>query len=91
MKRFFKEYAALFTPFWLSKASLLSWVYLFVLLSLSVGFVYLIVDMNRLQGELFNFIESQNKSAITQNLIDYSILIALAICIFAASCLSNPV
>lgn len=83
MNRHLKEYVRLIKSFWSSKDSLSSWLYLFLLISISGCVVYLTVSVNKLQGALFDFVELKDKSAIIQNITELSVIIVLAMILFS--------
>ena len=78
-----KQYYRLIKPYWLSRDSILSWAYLFGALTLSLLVVYVMIYMNRLNGEFYNFIEAKDKTKIADNLIQTSKIIALYMLTFS--------
>jgi len=83
MKNQTKEYAKLIRSFWLSKDSLSSWVYLSLLIIISGFLVFTLVYINKLQGELFNYVELKDKSSIIQNIMELSLIIVFSMIFFS--------
>lgn len=83
MKNHTKEYIDIIKSFWLSKDSLSSWAYLSLLLIINGCLVYFMVYINKLQGDLFDFVELKDKSSIIQNITELSVVVVCAMILFS--------
>lgn len=72
-----KQYYRLIKSYWVSRDSILCWIFLITTLSFSLLSVRVSVYLNQLDADFYNFIEAKDTAKIAENLIQVSKVIAI--------------
>jgi vitamin B12/bleomycin/antimicrobial peptide transport system ATP-binding/permease protein len=71
---FWRDFWALFKPYWFSEDRLIARLLLFAIIALTLGMVYMNVQINEWQNLFFNTLQDKNKAEFYRQLLRFAIL-----------------
>ncbi len=71
---FWRDFWALFKPYWFSEERVLARLLLFAILGLALGMVYMNVQINEWQNLFFNTLQDKNKPEFYRQILRFSLL-----------------
>ena len=71
---FWRDFWALFKPYWFSEVKVIARLLLFAILALALGMVYMNVQINAWQNLFFNTLQDKNKPEFYRQILRFSLL-----------------
>src|SRR3954453_13025318 len=71
---FWRDFWALFKPYWFSEEKVIARLLLFAILALALGMVYMNVQINAWQNLFFNTLQDKNKPEFYRQILRFSLL-----------------
>jgi putative ATP-binding cassette transporter len=71
---FWRDFWALFKPYWFSEERVIARLLLFAILALALGMVYMNVQINEWQNLFFNTLQDKNKPEFYRQIVRFSVL-----------------